>query len=105
MRLRYSLEESVDRVRIRSDDIIKRKRKHTTMALSAGITVLSLMLIVSVYELAGFGNPVIDESVYGSYMLSQNAGGYVLVAVIAFTLGIIIAAAIRHFRSKKKGGD
>ena len=73
----------------------------TTRILSAAVVSLSLMLAAALYTLAGLGDPVVEESVYGSYLLSQSSGGYILVAVIAFTLGIFIAAAIYHFRGRR----
>ena len=101
MYLKYSLEESLHEIGARSRDLKRRKYRRMTCFLTSAAAVLTVMLVASIYMLAGVGDPVVSESVYGSYLISQSAGGYVLVAVIAFAIGIILAVAVRYFRNRK----
>ena len=39
---------------------------------------------------------------YGSFLISEEAGGYVLVGLVAFLLGIIITAIIYRRRYEKQ---
>ena len=101
MGLRYSLEESLNQVRSRSDDIVRRREKGKAVLLTASAAVLSVLLFAALGYISGRTKPMIGESVYGSYMLSDSAGGYVLVAVIAFSLGVLLAVAVRNYRKRK----
>lgn len=40
-------------------------------------------------------------SVYGSFLLSREAGGYVLIALIAFVLGVAVTLLCLHYRKKQ----
>ncbi|MBQ0134292.1 MAG: hypothetical protein KBS46_04090 [Clostridiales bacterium] len=45
-------------------------------------------------------------SVYGSFLLSREAGGYVLIALIAFVLGVTVTLLCLHYRkNQNKTGD
>ena len=101
MGLRYSLEESLNQVRSRSDDIVRRRKNRKTVLLTASAAVLSVLLFAALGYISGRTKPMIGESAYGSYMLSDSAGGYVLVAVIAFSLGVLLAVAVRNLRNRK----
>ena len=105
MGLRYSLEESLNQVRSRSDDIVRRKENRKAVLLTASAAVLSVLLFAALGYISGRTKPMIGESVYGSYMLSDSAGGYVLVAVIAFSLGVLLAVAVRNLRNRKSAAS
>ncbi len=41
-------------------------------------------------------------TLYGSFLLNQSTGGYILVAVIAFITGIAVAIICRKYQNEKK---
>ncbi len=43
-----------------------------------------------------------EGSVYGSYLLSEEAGGYVLTGVLAFLLGIAFTLLCLSLRNKRQ---
>ena len=89
--MNLSVEETAKEVRKRIL-IIERKKKAKKMSAiygSASAFVFSLMVVV-MQRLGVFGAEEGEESVYGSFLLSKEAGGYVLVGVICFVLAVII---------------
>ena len=84
---------------------IKRRREQTGMrivkALSGGLTVC---LVFVMYKVMETHHALISGQGAGSSLLSESAGGYVLVAVAAFFIGAIITALAIHYR-KHKGKD
>ena len=56
-----------------------------------------------------YGKPEVirDGSVYGAFLLSQEAGGYVMTAVIAFALGVAVTLLCLRLqkRNKQQGND
>ena len=60
----------------------------------SGVGVLSVMLVIALANV--FDPTVLDqgESNYGSSLVSQSAGSYVIVALIAFCLGVLLAVSV-----------
>ena len=78
----------------------RRKRRRTT-ALGVSCAGLCICLFLLIFN----GGAIHGRSTPGQYsgtaMLFEDAGGYVLVAVIAFTVGAVVTAAIQKRRSEK----
>lgn len=78
----------------------KRERRMTTI-----LTVLSSIITVCLAMVAG---ELVDErqshvpGLYGSTMLSEEAGGYVLVGVLSFCAAVVITVLCTRYRDKKK---
>ena len=55
-----------------------------------------------ILDLGGQGNTmnVTGGTIYGAIMLSREGGGYVLAAVIAFVLGVVITMLTRRYREQ-----
>ncbi|MCR4655796.1 MAG: hypothetical protein K5770_06160 [Lachnospiraceae bacterium] len=45
-----------------------------------------------------------QRSVYGAFLLSPQAGGYVLAAVIAFVIGVVFTLLCQRYRKKSSPG-
>ena len=62
------------------------------------------MLLLAVFrQAAGAGGKWLSPSAYGSFLLSEAAGGYVLAGVIAFAAGVIAAVLVRRNAENKRG--
>ena len=71
-------------------------------AMGALSGALVVCLIVVMYQVTNVHQTLMTGGGTGSSLLSESAGGYVLIAVIAFFTGAIITAlAIRY---RKRGG-
>ena len=89
-------DERVQILHARMDALRRRRERHRTAALSATGVVLAVCLILLVFSGGGVGFPPVSAPYSGSTMLLDNAGGYVLVAMIAFFLGVVVTTAIRR---------
>ena len=89
-------------------EIKKRKTFYTVKkqlkGLTAAAAALALLLIGAMIYAPGVrgGADEATGSVYGSTILGPEAGGYVIVALIAFALGIVITLAVQKARKMKE---
>ena len=93
-------EAKLDEVFRRAEDIRRRHEERLTRLLGGATAVLALALIVIIGAFAGRGAQI-HGTTLGAFLLGPEAGGYVIVALIAFVLGIAAALlAQRHRRQK-----
>ena len=59
------------------------------------------MLALSITVIPGKNAVTSAGSVYGSFLLSREAGGYVLIALIAFVLGVTVTLLCLRYRKKQ----
>ena len=70
--------------------------------LSSATFALAFALVGTFGFFAGTDVTGTESTQYGSTLLPVEAGGYVLIAVIAFLMGVIITAIAVHVRKKKR---
>ena len=87
--MKYTTEEALAEIMRRKDQIVLRRSRRSCrrLSVSAGALMCLLVLVIGLFPSDG---TVADGSVYGAFLLSAEAGGYVLAAVIAFALGVVI---------------
>ena len=85
-KLKYTDDQALSEIARRSKAIREKKLRQTTTLLS-GVSGVLFLVIVTVFAALPKGGAQADGSVYGSFLLSMEAGGYVLVGVLAFCLG------------------
>lgn len=88
--MKYTTEEAVAEIMRRSDQIIIRRDRRACRRLSGAAGALLTALVLVIALLPETAAPAYNGSVYGSFLLSAEAGGYVLAAVIAFALGVAV---------------
>ena len=100
--MKYSNDEAFEEIRRRGREMKRQREKMLTeiCAAASGTLSLSLLLVIGLFteDTAGTG----AYSHYGSFLLSPEAGGYILAAVIAFALGVAVTLLIRYLKKKKK---
>ncbi len=79
----------------------KRKELKTYKALSGGILLLAIMLITVVSQLTIPQTIDLEQVTLGAYLLNPSVGGYVLVAVLAFTAGVLLAVVVQKMKNIK----
>lgn len=99
--MRYTEQEQLCEIVKRSEKLRKQKVQRATRGLSASVSALFVLLAVciGVFGRNGYMGTPTD---YGSFLLAAEAGGYVLAAVIAFALGVVVTVLIHRFRNKNK---
>ena len=80
----------------RRAEAVRRKRdERVARALGGATGALALALITMIGGLSGRGAEI-HGTALGAFLLGPEAGGYVLVALIAFVLGIVIALLVQR---------
>ena len=80
----------------------KKKEQFALRMLGGASGALTLCLV---FLLSGFGRGVhgLAESGYAATsMLSESAGGYVLVAIVAFAAGIVITLLAKWYKANRQ---
>ena len=99
--LKYTPDEALAEIMHRSERIalqrIRRSSQRLTGICSALLAVLVLGITVMPERLAVTS----AGSVYGSFLLSREAGGYVLIGLIAFALGVAVTLLCLRYRKNQ----
>lgn len=81
---------------------LKKQKEMRGLAISGSVSVFFAVLLVAVMlRTDSIYQSIAGSGFTGSSLLSENAGGYVLAAVAAFFIGVIITAIIYKCRKKK----
>ena len=101
----YDTTRRVELVRQRVRKNTRRRQQHGIYGLSAACMLLFAVLMQAVGTVAGPGQPE-AWGVFGAMLLREDAGGYVLVAVVSFAAAAITALCFRlkNRENQKKGG-
>lgn len=100
--MKYSTDEALREIYKRSDRLIRKRERRIRNAMSALSVFLFTGMMAIIVNLAGAPGAEGAQSVYGAFMLSSDAGAYVLVALVAFMLGIAVTLATRGYRGDHK---
>jgi len=96
--MRLTNDEALREVLKRGRAIRNRKDRRSIQLLSCVTGVLAVVLICVIAALSSGGIGSVGTA-YGSFLLSAEAGGYILTALIAFVIGVILTIAIYKYRS------
>lgn len=92
--MKYTKDEALEEILKRGRKIREKRNKQITGVLSTTTVILTFILFLSISIFTG--NVVTGtHSAYGSFLLPTEVLGYVLVAVIAFVMGVIITVIVR----------
>ena len=92
--------ERVTALHLRMAALRQRKERRKTGALGAGCAGLTVCLAALIF---GGSHPGGTAGPYtGAAMLFEDAGGYVLAAVLAFMLGVIVTVLCIRYRTKRE---
>ena len=102
----YDTARRVALVKQRVRENTRRRQRRGIYGLSAMCMLLFAVLMQAVGTVAGPGRPE-AWGVFGAMLLREDAGGYVLVAVVSFAAAVVITALcfrLRNRENQKKGG-
>ena len=99
--MRFTNEEAFREV-LRRGSIVRKRRENRNIRILGGMTGVLLVGLICV--IASFSNGGVGSagSAYGAFLLSAEAGGYVLTAVIAFVVGVVLTVLIWQYRKRKR---
>ena len=104
----YDTAKRVALVKQRVRENTRRRQRRGIYGLSAACVLLCVVLMQTAGMVVGQGQPA-AWGVFGAMLLREDAGGYVLVAVISFAAAAVITALCFRLRNrenqKKDGAD
>ena len=95
-------EERIELMHIRAKEMKRDVSRRRLAGFGSASALLLVVLFAVMWQMNGFAVSISNDPFTGSSLLSENAGGYVLAAVIAFFIGVIITALIFRYRNKGK---
>ena len=96
----YDTASRVALVRQRVRENTRRRQRRGIYGLSAACILLCAVLTQAVGTVVGPGQPE-AWGAFGAMLLREDAGGYVLVAVVSFAAAAVITALCFRLRSKE----
>ena len=96
----YDTAKRVALVKQRVWENTRRRQRRGIYRLSTACMLLCTVLMQAAGTVVGPGQPE-AWGVFGSMLLRQDAGGYVLVAVVSFAAAVVITALCFRLRSKE----
>ncbi|MBO4497204.1 MAG: hypothetical protein IK138_00150 [Lachnospiraceae bacterium] len=89
--MKYETDEAIRMIEKKALEL-KIKQLRTRIGILSGVALTVVVFSVALlYQLSGFGSPdSIQMYGFGALMLSDDAGGYVLVGVLSFVLAVVI---------------
>ena len=104
----YDSARRVALVKQRVRENTRRRQRRGIYGLSAACVLLCVVLMQTTGTVVGQGQPA-AWGVFGAMLLREDAGGYVLVAVVSFAAAVVITALCFRLRNrenqKKDGAD
>lgn len=94
--------ERIRRVQQRAGALRRKKENRFLGGLSSLCAVLAFFLVGAVGAMTGGGHCGTVPSLYGAMLLYEDAGGYVLAAVLAFTAAVVITVLCIRYRTKSE---
>ncbi len=100
--MRYSNDEAMREIMARKDRIARKRDARRIRVLGGATALLALALVLTLSRLTVPSDHA--ASSYGAFLLSAQAGGYVLAGVLCFALGVVFTLLCSRIRegSRKK---
>ena len=94
--------EQVRQVRLRVEELHRKRENRFLCGLSLLCAVLTFSLIGAIGTLTGGGQCGTVPGFYGAMLLYEDAGSYVLVGVLSFAAAVVITVLCIRSREKIK---
>ena len=97
----YDTARRVALVKQRVRENTRRRQRRGIYGLSAACMLLFAVLMQAADALIVRGQTA-AQGIFGAMLLREDAGGYVLVAVVSFAAAVVITALCFHLRKKEQ---
>ena len=107
--MRYPMDDAMREIMVRKDRIVRRREQARRRRLGGAAVLLALALVLTFSTLHLPSDPAafarVRSSARRAFLLSAQAGGYVLLGMVCFGLGVcftLLCSRIRE-RNRRKG--
>ena len=97
----YDTARRVALVKQRVRENTRRRQRREAISLSAACLLLCAVLMQTAGTVVGPGQPE-AWGVFGAMLLREDAGGYVLVAVVSFAAAVVVTVFCTRLRKNNK---
>ena len=97
-----STEERIDLMHAQVKEMRRDHEKKLTRVLGSASVLVALALIIVTAYVIGSPGELTDTAMAGTSMLSESAGGYVLVAIVSFLAAVMITVVCLRMQQKDK---
>jgi len=87
-------EERIEQLHRRADALQKQKARRQLYGLGSMSVFFAVLLTAIIVQSDKLSHSITEGQLTGSSLLGDGAGGYVLIAVIAFFVGVILTAIL-----------
>lgn len=95
--------ERIRLVQLCAGELRRKRENHFLSGLSSLCAVLAVALVGAFGAMAGGGQGGTAPGFYGAMLMGDDAGGYVVVGVLAFMAGVVVTAlCLRYGRKTEK---
>lgn len=101
--MKYTTDQMLSEILRRSNAVADRRNRRRYYVLSAASGILLAALVAVTALLPGWTDSGSYMTKYGAFLLSEEAGGYVLAAVLAFSFGVAVTIGCLYLRRKSCG--
>ena len=101
--MQYTTDQMLSEILRRSNAVADRRNRRRLLALSAASGILFIAVVAVTAVLPGWIDTESEMTKYGAFLLSEEAGGYVLATVLAFALGVVVTIGCLYLRRKSYG--
>ena len=98
--MRYPMDDAMREIMVRKDRIVRRREQARRRRLGGAAVLLALALVLTFSTLHLPSDPA--ASGYGACLLSAQAGGYVLLGMVCFGLGVCFTLLCSHIRKRNR---
>jgi hypothetical protein len=102
MDLKYDIDRSLGEILKRGENLSRKKHRRSACIFGTLSGITAAIIAVVFYGAADFSGTDLVSSTYGAFLLSREAGAYVLIAVIFFVLGICISLGVMRLNKKRR---
>ncbi len=103
--MKYTNEETLKEIlRRRGKVLIRRREKNCRILVGTSACLFTALIGVICLMPGKLPRAYSQGTVYGAFLLSPQAGGYVLAAVIAFALGVTFVLLCQRYRKRSLPG-
>ncbi len=100
--MKYDPDVRFDEIMRRGQRLVKIRRQRITILLFSAASFLLVFSGKCILTFSQSQKVPITDSYYGAFLLTPQAGGYVLIGVIAFALGAVFTLLCKHLSKKNK---
>ena len=99
--MKYSLDDTMTRIEEKSKKMIYQKKLKEIRILTVTTLLALIAFGAALWKYIGFSAIDGTYSKYGSFMLPDEAGGYIIVGVLCFVLAVVITILCFKFKNKE----